>query len=212
MGKDGPMSAEFPWQVIVPIKRTEHAKTRLHPPPGVSREILARAMAVDTLLAAAQALGAERVLVVTSDPGVREDADVMGMRSLPDPGAGLNQAITAGLLARPATRQAVLLGDLPALRPCELAAALSACGKHQVAMVPDHSGAGTSLLAGTGIRLRPAFGRDSARRHHHSLGAVVLHPHAPGLLRDVDDARDLREALALGVGPNTLAALGSPLG
>ncbi len=206
------MSADFPWQVIVPVKRTEHAKTRLDPPPGLSRQVLARAMALDTLLAAAEAVGAEHVLVVSSDPAVLEGAHSLGVSSLPDPGRGLNEAINAGLRSHPAQRQAVLLGDLPALRPAELTGALDACARHPVSIVPDHSGTGTSLLAGSGTPLRPSFGHNSARRHHETLGAVVLHPPAPGLLRDVDDAQDLRAVLALGVGPHTLAALSIPLG
>ncbi len=206
------MSAESPWQVIVPVKRTEHAKTRLHPPPGVARALLARAMAADTLHAAASVLGGENVVVVTSDPGVREDAASMGMPTLPDPGAGLNAAICAGLKWAPRAFQAVLLGDLPALRPSELAGVLNACAQRGVTLVTDHTGTGTSLLASTGVPLRPAFGADSARKHQQSLGAVVLHPQAPGLLRDVDDASDLREALALGVGRHTLAAMSGALG
>ncbi|MGB3763331.1 MAG: 2-phospho-L-lactate guanylyltransferase [Ornithinimicrobium sp.] len=206
------MSADSPWQVVVPVKRTEYAKTRLQPPPELSRQVLAEAMALDTLLAAVQAVGAEHVLVVSSDPGVVRGAQSMGMASLPDPGRGLNEAISAGLLARPSQRHAVLLGDLPALRPSELTRALDACARHPVAMVPDHSGTGTALLTGSGTPLRPAFGRDSARRHQEGLGAVALHPSAPGLRRDVDDAHDLDRARALGVGRHTLAALGGPLG
>ncbi len=212
MGKDGPVPVESLWQVIVPVKQTEDAKTRLHPPPGVPRAVLARAMAADTLHAAGIALGSRHVVVVTSDPGVREDAEAMGMPTLPDPGKGLNAAIRAGLMWAPSARQAVLLADLPALRSVDLSEALRACGQHLVAVVPDHTGTGTSLLTSIGARLEPAFGPDSARRHHESLGAVVLHPKAPGLRRDVDDACDLRAALALGVGPHTLAALRAALG
>ncbi|MGB3858492.1 MAG: NTP transferase domain-containing protein, partial [Ornithinimicrobium sp.] len=128
------MSADSPWQVVVPVKRTEHAKTRLEPPPGLSRRVLAEAMALDTLLAAVQAVGAEHVLVVSSDPAVVRGAQAMGVTSLPDPGRGLNEAISAGLLVRPAQRHAVLLGDLPALRPAELSRALDTCARHPVSV------------------------------------------------------------------------------
>ncbi|MGB3828466.1 MAG: 2-phospho-L-lactate guanylyltransferase [Ornithinimicrobium sp.] len=206
------MSTDPPWQIIVPVKCTHLAKTRLQPPPGVSRAALAHAMTRDTLSAAAQTVGPSQVIVVTSDAAVSVDAHAVGIATLPDPGHGLNHAILAGLRWRPAHRQAVLLADLPALRPSELIDALRLCADHPVAVVTDHDGTGTSLLTGCGALLRPYFGPGSAQLHRDRLGAVSVHPQAPGLRRDVDDSEDLRAALELGVGPHTLTALRGPLG
>lgn len=101
----------------------------------------------------------------------------------------------------------MLLGDLPALRPEDLRAALAACARLDRAVVPDADGSGTVLLTGLGPgRLEPSFGPGSAARHE-ALGHVRLPLDLPRLRTDVDDAASLAAAVALGAGPRTLAAL-----
>lgn len=202
------MSTHSAWQIIVPVKRAEHAKTRLRPPAGVRRAALARAMALDTLAAVSGVVPPEQVVVVTSDPLVRHAAHTLGMPTHPDPGGGLNAAIRSGLRSRPRAHQAVLLADVPALRATELTSVLADCATHRISLVTDHTGTGTSLLATTGPQLHPCFGTGSARAHQLALDAVVLDTCAPSLRQDVDDAADLADALRLGVGRHTLAALG----
>jgi 2-phospho-L-lactate guanylyltransferase len=105
---------------------------------------------------------------------------------------------------------AALVGDLPALRPEELADALTAAAGHPRAFVPDAEGAGTTLLAvRPGVSLAPAFGAGSAARH--GSGAVALDA-GPGLRRDVDTAADLQAAADVGLGPATAAVLGLATG
>jgi 2-phospho-L-lactate guanylyltransferase len=102
---------------------------------------------------------------------------------------------------------AVLLGDLPALRPDDLLAALRAAGGHLRAVVPDVEGTGTVLLtARDGASLEPSFGPGSAARHQ-AAGATRLDLELPHLRTDVDDDRGLAVALALGVGPATAGVL-----
>jgi 2-phospho-L-lactate guanylyltransferase len=103
---------------------------------------------------------------------------------------------------------AALVGDLPALRPDELQAALTAAAAHPRSFVPDAPGTGTTLLAVTAsVPLDPQFGLDSAARH--ASGAAVLQA-GPGLRHDVDTADDLRAAALLGLGPATAAVVGEP--
>lgn len=192
---------------MVPIKRAELGKSRLVPPPGVTRSELARAMACDALFVAAQVLSAGSVLVVTSDEPMRDYAESLDMATRRDPGGGLNAAISAGLALAQAPALAVLLADVPALKAHELHSALEQSATHPVAMVADHSTTGTCLLTSTQGPLTPAFGADSARRHQDILAAVSLGVHAPGLRQDVDTAEDLTSAVSLGVGPATSALL-----
>lgn len=103
---------------------------------------------------------------------------------------------------------AVLLGDLPAMRAGDLDAALEAAARHPLAFVPDAEGTGTTLAtARAGVAFAPHFGADSAARHAAAgftdLAAADPGAIAPGLRRDVDTAAELREAVALGVGPHT---------
>jgi 2-phospho-L-lactate guanylyltransferase len=122
--------------------------------------------------------------------------------------AGLNGALDDGAdyaAGRwPDDGVAALVGDLPALRPEELGAALDAAAAHPEAFVRDADGTGTTLLTAAGAALRPRFGPGSARAHADD-GAVPLSGTWPGLLRDVDTEADLRAALALGTGPRTAA-------
>lgn len=200
------VSAPLTWQVVVPVKHASAAKTRLAPPSGVSRPELALAMARDTLTAVCRALAAEQVVVVTSDTVAVDLATGLGARVLPDPGQGLDAAVRAGrAVCRPFEPVAVLLGDLPALLPADLVAALAACARHTRAVVPDHSGTGTVLLTGTDGDVEPAFGAGSAARHART--ATRLELDLPRLRQDVDDAADLQRAVALGVGRATAAVL-----
>ena len=208
------MTSLVDWHLVVPVKGGATAKSRLHPPAGVGREELALALATDCLTACAAGMPRGRVLVVTSDERVREVARAVGAHVVADPGTGLDAAVRAGrdaALARAeAAPVAVLLGDLPSLRPDDLAAALAAASGHPLAVVPDASGTGTVLLTAlAGATLTPSFGDGSAARHEAG-GHRRLELDLPRLRTDVDDDRALRTALGLGVGAATAAVLGTP--
>lgn len=224
---DRPEHGGVRWRLVIPVKGGPAAKSRLQAPDGVEHPRLARALALDTVGAAMQAVGAEHVFVVTSDSPVRDAVLDAGGHVVADPSAGLNAAVTDGIdtaLQPPdgAERRpdaatsvgvAVLLGDVPALRPGELRSALHAAERHDSAFVPDADGRGTVLLtyvvrspAAAGRCLEPRFGVGSAARHEAD-GHVRLELALPGLRRDVDDADDLREALLLGVGRHTAKVL-----
>lgn len=203
------VSRPLPWQVVLPVKHARDAKTRLQPPPGVSRIELARAMARDTMIAVCGVLPPDQVVVVTSDDEAHDAALGLGAGVLDDPDEGLNAAVRAGLaVCGSADPVAVLLGDLPSLRPQDLEAALRACARHTRAVVPDRAGTGTVLLTSTGGALEPAFGAGSEARHART--ATVLDLDLPRLRQDVDDAADLDRAVALGVGSATSAVLDLP--
>lgn len=194
-----------PWHLVVPVKRAVAAKTRLEPPPPLSRPDLARAVARDTLEAVCRAVPASQVTVVTSDDSARDVARALGAAPVDDPGTGLDAAVRAGLDAAAGPWRAVVLGDLPALTEEELSAALAVCAAYPHAVVPDAHGTGTVLLTSTRGLPQPSFGPGSAARHART--ATLLALDLPRLRRDVDTWADLGEALALGVGRHTRAAL-----
>lgn len=188
---------------MLPVKTVPTAKTRLlsaSASPAAHRRLV-EAVRADTLSAARAAEGVARVLVVTDREGMPD--------ALVQVRPGLNSALVEAA-AHAAERWpddgvAALLGDLPALRMNELAAALAAAAAHPRSFVPDADGTGTTLLAARpGVHLRPAFGPGSAARHG---GAAVALDAGPGLRRDVDTEADLLAAAELGLGPATAAEL-----
>jgi 2-phospho-L-lactate guanylyltransferase len=203
------------WVVVLPVKHARHGKRRLHGHPlrstAAERSALARAIATDALAAVRSCAVVRALVVVTGDPVVARLARAAGDEVLSGDDQGLDAAVQAGL-ARAAERWprlacAVLLADVPALRPEQLERALQAAAMHPRSFVPDLEGGGTVLLAARpGVQARPAFGAGSAARHER-LGAVRLDLDLPGLRRDVDTLDDLRGAVALGVGPATRAVL-----
>jgi 2-phospho-L-lactate guanylyltransferase len=200
------------WIVVIPVKRTAIAKSRLATAFPRARPDLALAFAVDTTAAALRTPGVAAVAVVTDDPLVRREVAALGARVLPDePDAGLNPALTHAVVESDGAGSGVaaLSADLPALRPAELAAALAACSVAR-GYVADAAGTGTTLLAAPpGHRLDPRFGPDSATAHRLSGAVPVELPDLGSLRRDVDTAADLAAAVALGVGPRTAAVLAS---
>lgn len=206
-----PAVASASWTVVLPVKGGPDAKSRLG---HTARQDLAAAVALDTVAAVVRCRSVGRVLVVTGDPAVAAAHSALGAEVVADPGGGLDGALAAGAAAAGSTAPApcaLLLADLPALRPEDLDAALVACGLAldggavQVT-VPDADGTGTVLLAASSAAgLRPRFGPGSADAH--ASDALVL-PGAPARLRrDVDTPAHLAEAVRHGVGPRTAAVL-----
>ncbi len=198
------------WTVIVPVKPAAVGKSRLSEAP-VDRAALARAIALDTIAAAAATSSVQRVIVVTSDDETaREAVAIAHVSVVPDPEEeGLDAAIAAGAeAAGVGVPRAALLGDLPALNPADLEAALAAAGEVERGLVADAEGTGTTLVTARGGAVwTSAFGEGSAQRHI-LLGCTELDvPESSTLRRDVDTPDQLTEARTLGVGPRTAALL-----
>jgi 2-phospho-L-lactate guanylyltransferase len=198
------------WTVIIPAKALPDAKSRLASASTdtEAHQRLVAAIRADTIAAARAAGGVARVLVVTDRPETALELPD-GVEVVVQRAAGLNPALREAAehatASWPMDGVAALVGDLPAVRPDELAATLEAAAAFLAGYVPDAEGTGTTLLtAAPGTPLRPAFGPGSAGRHAVHATALAA---GPGLRRDVDTARDLDEATALGVGAATAAAL-----
>lgn len=203
--------------LVIAVKRLAAAKTRLAPVfPAPSREKVVLAMLIDTITAASAVPALHAITVVTPDHTAAEAAGRLGARVLIDPTPEghpdpLNNAIAAAEaeVRRETPNVVVLQGDLPALQPHELAAAVAAAREHRRSFVGDRHGTGTSALFSFGVALNPQFGADSTRRHRRS-GAIELTGAWPGLRCDIDTPDDLLVARRLGVGAATAAAIGAP--
>lgn len=200
--------------MVVPLKPLAMAKSRLAEAAGAVRPALALAFALDTVAAVLECAGVVDVTVVTDDERASAELAGLGAFVVPDaPAAGLNAALRYGAgrvrERRPGAAVAALNGDLPALRPAELAAVLEeALRAPERAFLADAAGPGTTLLAALpGVALSPAFGGPSRARHLASGAREILLPDVPTVRQDVDTPDDLRAALAYGPGPRTAALL-----
>lgn len=202
------------WTVVVPVKGTARAKSRMAPGlDAAQRSRLMAAFALDTVSALIGAHRVGRVIVVT-DPrsGIAAQLRDAGAEIVTDPGTGLNDAVSEGIAAAvgdPAHPPvAALLGDLPGVTAADVDAALELAELHPLALVPDAEGAGSTLItARAGRPLVPRYGSGSAARHIQAGHTPLDIPATSGLRTDVDTEHDLTAVLTRGVGPHTAAAL-----
>lgn len=205
------------WTIIIPVKGTALAKTRLAPFSQPHRATLALAFALDAATAALACDEVRRVVAVTNDRAAGLALGALGVEILADePDAGLNPAVAHGAAAMracdPMSGVAAMCGDLPALQAVDLTAAFDLAADLRNWFVADAADVGTTMrAASSGAELRPAFGLGS-RATHLGLGATdITSGDGAGRLarlrRDVDTLDDLAAARRLGVGFHTSAAL-----
>ena len=191
------------YALLIPVKDGRAAKSRLGVGDDAERAQLMAAFARDAITAATAVLGTS-VHVVGDADALAEVLDGLDVTVLPDEGDGqLNRALSRAWarLDRPDLGTAVLLADLPCLRPADLAAALADGGDRR--FVADSAGTGTTLLVTPpGTDLDPRFGAGSALAHTESGARPVTAPLA-SLRLDVDTTEDLEAALRFGVGVHT---------
>jgi 2-phospho-L-lactate guanylyltransferase len=199
------------WTIIIPVKQTTIAKSRLTGFDPATRRRFAVAFAQDTVSAAVSCSHVERVVVVTSDP-VGAMLRELGADVIPDaPDAGLNAALRyAAERVRDddhAAPIAAVSSDLPSVRAEDLNTAFDAASAGRW-FVPDADGVGTTMIAAArGEEWSPHFGPRS-RAVHLALGMLELDtPGLERLRRDVDTADDLSDAYRRGVGVWTTEVL-----
>ncbi|GEK81185.1 2-phospho-L-lactate guanylyltransferase [Agrococcus baldri] len=192
------------WSIVIPVKGSI-GKSRLD--AGDARAALAVAFARDAITAARASASVGRLVVVTGDDAVT--CGLEGVEVVDDPSGGLRGAIAAGTaVLDPGAPAAVMLGDLPALTPDELDAALELAGREARSYVPDALMTGTTLLAARRAdALRPHFGPGSAELHRRAGHVELPVTSDSGLRLDVDELADLHLAIDLGVGEHTRSVL-----
>jgi 2-phospho-L-lactate guanylyltransferase len=207
----------MPWSAIIPVKGLQEAKSRLLPAADPARPDLAIAFLSDVLAAVSATSAVNEIVVVSNDPEVHLVAEDFRARWVAEDGPGLNQAGVQGArAARPGNRIALMTADLPCLNGPTVDLVLAEAQEHERAFVCDTPGTGTTMVLAAGAdSCRPQFGQRSRARHAASgyveLGlstALGLPTHALARARrDVDTPVDLWDAVRLGVGPATKAAL-----
>jgi 2-phospho-L-lactate guanylyltransferase len=199
------------YAVLVPVKPPAHGKSRFVGLDDDARRGLAEAFAQDTVAACLAATSVGAVLVVTDDVRFARVLGGLGSEAVPDGVTGdlngtLRQAAAEAHRRWPHLTPVAVCADLPALRPDDLDDALARVGDAHPWFVADTDGIGTTLYVAAYEEFDPRFGPDS-RAAHLGAGARELHQAPDSVRRDVDDLDDLRDAVALGVGPHTAAAV-----
>lgn len=196
------------WTVLIPLRPLAQAKSRLLD-ASADRDAhlaLVAAMRADTLAACLAAAGVARVVRVLDEPESSAPPGVLDfVAGRPGLNAVLAEAAAWAGTQWPGDGVAAVVGDLPSVRPDELADALQQAADEPRAYVPDADGTGTAVLtAGPGQPLDPRFGPGSAARHAEDAARIDA---GASVRRDVDTPADLAAALGLGVGPATRAVL-----
>lgn len=157
---------------LIPVKGFSVAKERLAPEvPAYDRAIIATVTAghvIESCVAAGLT-----TLVVTDDEAVAHLARDLGADAVPDPGSGLDAAVTAGVAVVDGP-WLVLHADLPLLDPGTLSDAAQTVSAGHWVIAPSRDG-GTNLLGGRG-GFDFAYGHGSFHRHLARLGRHGL-PH-----------------------------------
>ncbi|MCA3747777.1 MAG: 2-phospho-L-lactate guanylyltransferase [Rubrobacter sp.] len=191
---------------VVPVKELRGAKSRLGPVldpvgrAGLTLHMLRR------VAPALRGAGVRRVLVVSPDPAVLEEARLLGAEGLRQEGSGLNPALEEGrrrALAEGAGALLVLPADLPLIEPADVAALLEVAGEEPCAVIsPDAARSGTNALL-----LRPpgalpfSFGPGSFGVHLQAAlrrGVRVRVCERPNVAFDLDSPEDLARLEASG--------------
>jgi 2-phospho-L-lactate guanylyltransferase len=187
---------------VVPVKALAESKSRLFPERD-RRDVAALSLAMmgDVIACLRGAAGVARVVIVTPDTAVASAAESQGALALLRPDPGLNAAIEAASaeVAGPGDGVLVVLGDVAAADPDELAQLLDAAPARGVALAPSRDGGTSALLRRPPDVIPACFGRDSAKRHREAAAAAgtpLVELSLPSLAIDVDRAEDARAILA----------------
>ena len=199
---------------VVPVKSLADSKSRLFPErPRRDVEALSLAMMGDVIACLRAVSAIARAWVVTPDEAVAQRAEQEGAGALLRPDPGLNAAIEAASAAvtGPGDGVLVVLGDVAAADPAEVAQLLAAAPERGVALAPSRDGGTSALLRRPADVIPARFGRDSAKRHREAAAAAnapLVELALPSLAIDVDLLEDALAIQGLAtLGPRTRALL-----
>jgi len=188
---------------VVPVKALADSKSRLFPErPRSDVEALSLAMMGDVIACLRAVPALARVAVTTPDAHVAEQARACGAEALLRPDPGLNSAIegASAELAGPSDGVLVLLGDVAAVDPDDLARLLEEAPIRGVAIAPSRDGGTSALLRRPPDVIPARFGPESAKRHREAAataGVACAFLPLPSLAIDVDLAEDARAILSV---------------
>lgn len=188
---------------LLPVKALERAKSRLSPAfDDEQRRAVATALLEDALDLCAS-VDFLQWWVVSEDDDVLRRASDAGLKTVADPGSGLNDAVAAGIaevVAAGAESLTVIPCDVPLAYKGDLVDLLDTGATSDIVLVPSGGDGGTNalFLSPPGL-IEPAFGPGSLQRHialaerqRYRCSILSL----PRLALDVDTPEDVDTFLA----------------
>ena len=193
---------------VVPVRGLPAGKTRLAQHLNVDqRNRLVRAMLADVIAALVGTSSINRVTIFSQDAAARREAEHLGIEFLQQPSQyqGLNAGLAYAQTQRAEVAALLIVpADLPLITPEDVEALLAAQSVSPgVGIAPSVDGGTNGLYVAPPLAIRPAFGRDSARRHARAakeVGARVASLESPRWALDVDWPEDFGRVLALATG------------
>lgn len=188
---------------LLPVKALGRAKARLAPDFDESQRREVAAALLEDALALCASVELLEWWVVSDDGEVLARASEAGLRTVADPGGGLNAAVAAGMeeaVAAGAESLTVIPCDVPLAYRGDLVDLLDTGATSDVVLVPsgDDGGTNAMFLAPPDL-IEPAFGPGSLRRHialaerkRYRCSILSL----PRLALDVDTPADVDAFLA----------------
>ncbi len=177
-----------PLAIVVPLREFSHSKTRLRRAGVTDVERLCAEWAQGVILAARP----RPVYVACESASIAQFAESLGAGVLLSDAQGLNEAVQHAHGALSQRYQSIVIAHGDIRNPEGLGAWEPPAA---VAVVVDHHGTGTNVLAvPTECSFQFAFGPDSARRHAHEanrLGLESLTIFASAWAHDIDELEDL---------------------
>jgi 2-phospho-L-lactate guanylyltransferase len=203
--------------ILIAAKQLAFAKTRLAPVlPEPERRMLAEAMFRDVLAASMGSQRAQRVAVVTSEPGLLALAREAGAIAIDEEyPRGLNAAVslaTDALRDAGATELCTVLSDIPMVTAHDIDEVFAALRPGRAAvLVPSRDFSGTNIIARSpaGV-ISTMFGRMSLVKHRDEcrraqVPCEIIRQTGPAL--DLDLLADLIEFVRTAGPSNTLNQL-----
>jgi 2-phospho-L-lactate guanylyltransferase len=188
--------------ILIPVKEFREAKKRLAPHfPPADRAALAEAMCEDFFSVVAATRCADRVFVISKEPGALSRAQKLGWETIVESRqTSESDSVDAG--SRYCAERGVqallrLPVDIPLVEPSDIKAVFEQLGPApSVVLVPSSDGTGTNALLRSPAVLFPSrFGPNSFPRHlaeAERCGARARVFRNPRLELDIDELEDLR--------------------
>jgi 2-phospho-L-lactate/phosphoenolpyruvate guanylyltransferase len=188
---------------LLPVKALGRAKARLAPDFDESQRREIAAALLEDALALCASVELLEWWVVSDDDEVLARASEAGLKTVTDPGGGLNAAVAAGMeeaVAAGAESLSVIPCDVPLAYRGDLVDLLDTGATSDVVLVPsgDDGGTNAMFLAPPDL-IEPAFGPGSLQRHialaerrRYRCSILSL----PRLALDVDTPADVDAFLA----------------
>lgn len=190
---------------VIPVKKLNEAKSRLSPLlTNYERKEFCLKMLEDVLNGVKSSKHISQIVVVSTDPTVRQTAKTFEAVFLKERKTGMNQAISEAIdwcIQKGATSVLILPADIPLIKSTDVDKIISLSERTSIVISPSKSGEGTNALLLTPPDVSPTFyGSRSFQKHideaqKRKISFFELRSSRISL--DIDTVKDLKDFVQL---------------